>query len=72
MNMYNKNFFSNNVKEDNSIIEKASKQKYFNVIISKNGSESQKGIWAIDIAEAREKAYWKWIEADKREVTETN
>lgn len=66
----NKNVFNKKVKKDTSIFEKASKQKYFNVLITNNGIESQKGVWALNIEEAREKAYFKWIEADKREVIE--
>lgn len=46
--------------------------KFYTVMVTYNGIESQKGIWANNIEDATNKAYFKWTEADKREVIDPN
>jgi hypothetical protein len=43
-------------------------QKWFKVIVTYNDDIFEHGLWAKNIEEAREKSYFKWINADKREV----
>ncbi|ASA22729.1 hypothetical protein [Paenibacillus donghaensis] len=50
--------------------ETEQKQKYFHVDVTNSGTAKRHGIWAGDIEEARDKAYFKWAMADERNVIE--
>lgn len=55
------NMIKNSLEKDTSIIEKASKQKYFNFELVFTNKTEKAGIWAIDLEEAKDKIYFKYL-----------
>ena len=46
--------------KDDSIVEKANKQSFFDISYVKEGCNYNTGIWAIDLKEATNKAFLKY------------
>lgn len=44
------------------------KQQWYEVFVTYGDDTTKTGLWAYDIQDARDKAYFKWLHADKREV----
>lgn len=66
------NWVKQSYQKDDSIIKKANKQRYYKIEATYGNAVKVSGIWANNLKEAREKAYFKFIDADNREVKENN
>lgn len=63
-------WFKKKLFKDNSITEKASKQKFYDISFTMNGNEKITGLWAIDLEEAKNKAWFKYWGCTNLQVTE--
>lgn len=58
--MPSKEWVKRSLFKDDLIIEKTSKQKYYDISYVKDGQEKQTGIWAVSLEEAESKATFKY------------
>ncbi len=69
-NMKSTSWVKHSFHKDNSIIKKASKQKFYDITVTFGDDTPIKktGVWALNIEEAKEKAFHKHFDLNVREI----